>query len=176
MAGQGLADTSNPRSFLRPYLYCSSDWLQRQAWTTQLLNNQGQPVDCSGGTPVTIRNSQLYSQYDSGGKVPYWAPDLLDYFFDRNYANGYCAVTSNAAATTDSSERVTVTLCPRTMLVSGNALYLRLGSTNPNQNDFIQQSSCVPLTLFHEYLQHPQCPVTANIRDVLIIVQNVLCC
>jgi hypothetical protein len=148
MAGQGLADPSNPRSFLRPYLYCGSDWLQRQAWTAQLLNNQRQPVDYIDGTPVTTRDSQLYSQYDSGRKAPYWAPDLLDYFFDRNYANGYCAVISNAAATTDSSERVT--LCPRTMLVSNNALYLRLGSINPNQNDFVQLSSCVPLTLFHE--------------------------
>jgi hypothetical protein len=150
MLGQGLADPNSPQSFIPPFLYCSSDWLQKQAWTSQVLNNLGQPVTRSDGTAVTISGSQLYSQFNTGGRVPYWSPDQNDYFFDRNYANGYCAVASNAAATTDSSQAVTLTLCPSSLITSNNARYLRLGTQVANQNDFIQLYSSVPLTLFHE--------------------------
>jgi hypothetical protein len=147
-------------STIRPLLYCDDKWVQRLGWDYPARDASGDDIIDMNGNPVSLQDIQIYDQYAEPGEIPYWAEDLDDYFFDKDYGTkGYCGVTSpgvNLAGTTDlpsNPRMVAMTVCPRALSTStatGKYQTLQQASAAVRQDQNIQRFQPVSLTIFHE--------------------------
>jgi hypothetical protein len=138
-------------------LFCSDSWLVKQKWTDQ-VNDQNEVLIYQNGKPFSIFDqassgvaNQWMGFYDDM-LVPWYSAKLKRYVFDLG--SRYCTQVSNGAVnlagTQDSTPRSTMSLCPISFTASANLGIATLGGTAPKAGDFIQKSTSLSITLFHE--------------------------
>jgi hypothetical protein len=144
-----------------PLLFCDDTWLDKKKWADQVNDQNGTPIINQDGEPLSIYNqasSGVDNQWMSFYRAkkprlfPWYSTKLKEYIFDRG--RRYCARAPdgsvNLAGTQDSTPRSTMSLCPTSFKVSGDTGVETLGGTVPNEGDFIQKSTSLSITLFHE--------------------------
>jgi hypothetical protein len=84
--------------------------------------------------------------------VPWYSAKLKGYVFcpGRRYCNPASDGSVNLAGTQDLTPRSTMSLCPISFKVSDDTGVATLGGSVPNTGDFIQKSTSLSTTLFHE--------------------------
>ncbi|KAI0479324.1 hypothetical protein GGR56DRAFT_373305 [Xylariaceae sp. FL0804] len=99
-----LQGTSTPPGG-KPWLFCSSDWLQEQQWTDVAFDETtGQPRT-DGMTVQQVFGVQTIP----AGKSPFWSDDLRAYI--EADSGDFCADPDNVGATQDQTAPSTLTLC-----------------------------------------------------------------
>jgi hypothetical protein len=121
------------------------------------------------GTPITYQNGEPFSIFDQASSgvasqwmdffyatnpplVPWYSAKLKEYIFcpGRRYCNPASDGSVNLAGTQDLTPRSTMSLCPISFKASADTGVATLGGTVPNKGDFIQKSTSLSVTLFHE--------------------------
>lgn len=155
MNGQAL-----PKSAAgKPLLFCDDEWLVKQKWTDQVNDQDGTPI-YQDRKPFSIYNqassgvSNQWMGFYRAKLVPWYSAKLKEYVFDLG--SRYCTRASNngasknLAGTQDSTPRSTMSLCPISFQPNAKTGVATLGDTVPNAGDFIQESTSLSMTLFHE--------------------------
>jgi hypothetical protein len=141
----------------KPLLFCGDGWLVKQKWTDQVNDQNGAPI-YQNGKPFSIfdqassgvANQWMYF-YDET-LVPWYSTKLKGYLF--GLGSRYCTRASNGAVnlagTQDLTPRSTMSLCPISFAANADTGVPTLGGTVPKMGDFIQKSTSLSVTLFHE--------------------------
>jgi hypothetical protein len=145
----------------KPLLFCDDTWLAKQKWTDQVNDQDGTPITGQNGKPFSIfdqassgvSNQWMYFfQAKNPRLVPWYSTKLKGYIFapGRRYCNPASDGPVYLAGTQDLTPRSTMSLCPISFKVSADTGIATLGGTVPKPRDFIQKSTSLSITLFHE--------------------------
>ncbi len=168
--GQGYANSGGHK----PFLFCSSDWLQINQLTDFAKDSSGQEVlgfNARGDLqPLAIQDIPRYQDFlfnqDAQGNIelgtdgkpiptgnfPYWSDDLKEYIFAPDYQgnppSSYCGVKGSLGGTQTGIFPNTITLCPLSFTNTISAA--TLGSRRPGVGTNIQKLLPRSVTLLHE--------------------------
>jgi hypothetical protein len=135
-----------------PLLFCDDTWLDKKKWADQVNDQNGTPIIYNQASSGVDNQWMSFYRAKKPRLFPWYSTKLKEYIFDRG--RRYCARAPdgsvNLAGTQDSTPRSTMSLCPTSFKVSGDTGVETLGGTVPNEGDFIQKSTSLSITLFHE--------------------------
>ncbi|KAI8623018.1 hypothetical protein F5Y19DRAFT_405702 [Xylariaceae sp. FL1651] len=125
----------------KPRLYCNSDWLQEQQWTSIAFD------EVTGMPRADKKTVEQVFTKDTSGLVPFWSDDLRQYL--KADSGDYCSDKGSLAATQDQTAPSTVTLCIDNFEKSQGDTLANLPPVTA-QKVSVSTLQVHSLTLFHE--------------------------
>ncbi|KAJ3543723.1 hypothetical protein NM208_g3426 [Fusarium decemcellulare] len=134
----------------KPWIFCSSDWLERKQWEDTYEG----PNRDAGGEEKTIKQAYLDASSKSVQEteaelkpyVPWWSADIGDYLLDGR--SNYCSRVGAVASTQEQISPASITLCPRRWESQPETLSGIAKVTKDGQS--LGKLQVHSLTLFHE--------------------------
>ena len=136
----------------RYFLFCNGDYEVKKKSSDQAYNAQGNiPIGKATSNKATIAQAFPYINFRSF--APYWIQSAGIYVVDIKSHDPatYCGLQGSLGLTQHGDGDRAVLLCPNSFTTGpGKAQHVRLGAQVTDNNQDIQDFSCIAMTFYHE--------------------------